>query len=77
MPVQFPDGTFGQMQLRRGKVLAGREVGDHLLAHPSAFEQSFVGVGQTPLQVRNDTVVGAGGAEVVGVLQVELVIGPV
>lgn len=75
MPVQLSDGTLLEVLLGAGDVLAGGEVGDDLLAHPAAIEQTGVGVGEGPLQIHDDTRVGGFLAEVGRVGQVQSSIG--
>ena len=76
VPVELADGTLLQMLLGGRDVVAGGEIGDDLLPDPAAVEQPGLGVGEAPLQVGNDAVVGALRPEVVGVLQVDLLVRP-
>lgn len=71
MPVQLPNSTFLQMLLSSGDVMALRKVLKDLLSRPAAWEQSRLGVGKAPFDIGNEAVVGAGGTEMVRVLEVQ------
>lgn len=75
MPVKFTDRALGQVLLRAGYVVARGQIGDDLLADPAALEDARLGVGEAPFQVGHDAGVGRLLTQVVGVLQVELLVG--
>lgn len=75
MPVKLADRALAQVLLRAGNVVARGQVGDDLLAHPAAFEDARLGVGEAPFQVGHGAGVGRLLAQVVGVLQVERLVG--
>jgi len=74
VPVELADGAFLQVLLGGGNVMALRQVLDDLLAQPAAIEQPCLGVGESPLQVWDDAVVGALPAEVVRILLVYVLV---
>jgi len=51
VPVQLADAAFGQVLLGTGDVVAGGEVGDHLLSDPAAGQLAGFGVGEAPFEV--------------------------
>lgn len=75
VPVQLADGALAQVLLGGGDVAAGGQVGDDLLARPAAVAEFDVRVGEAPLEVRHDAVVGGRAAEVRRVVQVDLLVG--
>lgn len=75
MPVKLPNSSFAQVLLRASNVLAGGEILYDLLPHPATVEETGLGVGETPLEVRHDAIVGRLLTQVVRVLKVELLVG--
>lgn len=57
MPVKFAGGTFLQVLLGAGDVVARGQIRDDLLSDPTSREQTCLGVGEAPLQVRHHAVV--------------------
>lgn len=51
MPVKLAESPFVQVLLRRGDIMALREILNHLLTEPTSLENSRLGVGETPLQI--------------------------
>jgi hypothetical protein len=74
MPVKLADRALAQVLLRTGNVLAARQIGYDRLAHPATLQDPRPGVGEAPFEVRNYTGVGALLAEVIRVLEVNLVV---
>lgn len=74
MPVEFTHGPLGQVLLRRRDVMALRQVLDDLLAQPSSREQTGLRVREPPLQVWHNAVIGFLGAEVTGVIFIDVLI---
>jgi hypothetical protein len=72
--MEFPDSTLRQVLLGSRDVMALREVGDDLLADPSPLENSGLGIGKTPFQIRDHSVVGGLLAQIVWVLEVDLLV---
>lgn len=68
MPVKLANRTLSQMLLSTGDVVATGQVGNHGLAHPATVQDSRLGVGEAPFEVRDYATVGALAPEVVGVL---------
>lgn len=73
--MSLPDGPLLEVLLGGSDVVALRQVLHDLLADPAAVEDAHLGVGEAPLQVGHDAVVRWLLAEIVGVLQVELLVG--
>ena len=63
------------MHLRSREIGASGEIGDDLFSNPAPFEDSRFRVGEAPFQVRHRAVVGRLGAEVIGVVPIDLVVG--
>ena len=74
MPMELPDRSLGEVLLGSSNVVARGEISDDLLTHPAASENSRLGVGEGPLEVGHHAVVCRLLAEVVRVLEVDLVI---
>lgn len=74
MPVKLADRALLQVLLRGCDVAAAGQVRDDGLTHPAALQDPCSRIREAPFQVRNHAVVGALLAEVVGVLEVYLVI---
>jgi len=51
--------------------MACRQVGDDLLSNPTSVQKACPGIREAPLEVGDDATVGALGAEIVWVLQVQ------
>ena len=50
VPVQFANAAFGQVLLSTGDVVAGGQVGDHLLSDPATGQLAGLGVGESPFE---------------------------
>jgi hypothetical protein len=72
--MKLPQRRFLQMLLGSGHVMALGKISDNLLAHPASIEDSCLGIGETPLQVWDKAVVRGLLAEVVRVLEVQLLV---
>lgn len=75
MPMKLSARSFFQMHLAGRKYRADRKVRHDLLSHPPSVEKPLMRIGKAPFQVRNDSVVGGLGADVVRVLKVQFMIG--
>lgn len=75
MPVQLPHRASCQVLLGGSNVAARRQVRDDLLADPATFEDARLGVAEAPFQIGHDAVVCALLAEVVLVLDIDVVVG--
>lgn len=75
MPMKLSSGSFFQMHLACRENVANRKVAHGLLSHPPSVEQTLFRIRKAPFQVRNDSIVGEFGAEVIWVLKVDLRIG--
>jgi hypothetical protein len=71
VPVQFADSALLQVLLGTCNVMALRQVLDDLLPRPAAWEQSSLRLGETPLDIGHEAIIGTGSAELVWVLEVE------
>ncbi len=76
MPVKLPECALDQVLLGGGDGVAVRVVRDDLLPDPASGQDAGVGVGEAPLHVGDDAVVSRLRAEVVRVLEIELLISP-
>lgn len=74
MPVEFTDGALLQMLLRTSNVVTLGQIRSNLLPSPAAREDVGLGVGETPLQIGDVSVVSALLAQVVWILQVDGVV---
>jgi hypothetical protein len=74
VPMKLPQRPFLQMLLGSSDVMALGKIGDDLLAHPASIEDSCLGIGETPLHVWDKAVVRGLLAEVVRVLEVQLLV---
>jgi hypothetical protein len=74
MPMELTHGTFLKMLLSSGNVCAGGKICNDLLAHPSPVEDPRPGIREAPLEVGHHAIVGALSPQVVGVLQVDLLV---
>jgi hypothetical protein len=74
VPVKLANRALSQVLLRGRDVLAAGQVGDDLLAHPATLQEPRPRVGEAPFEVRYHTRVSALLAEVVGVLEVDLMV---
>lgn len=75
MPVQLPHRALCQVLLGSSNVAACRQVRDDLLADPASFEDARLGVAEAPLQIGHDAIVRALLAQIVLVLDVNVVVG--
>jgi hypothetical protein len=75
MPVQLTNSPLLQMLLSTSNVMALRQVLDDLLSRPTAWEQSSLGLRETPFDIGHKAIVGTGSTELVRVLKIELSIG--
>jgi hypothetical protein len=55
--------------------VAGRKVLNNLFPDPAAFQKTRLGVGEAPLEVGNDTIISRLAAEVIRILEIELLVG--
>lgn len=76
VPVQLANRALAKMLLCSCDVSARWQVRDDLLSGPSAVAQLHVRVGEAPLQVGDDAIVGRRGAKVAWVVQVDLLVRP-
>lgn len=74
VPVKLADATFVEVLLRGRDVVTLRQVLDHLLAEPTAVEQSDFGVRKAPLEVRDDAIVSGLAAEIILVVNIDLLV---
>jgi len=74
--MQLSDGTLLQMLLRSRNIMACRQVCDDLLASPSTIENPCFGVTEAPFQIWHDAIVSALCAEIVWVLEIDLLVRP-
>ena len=58
VPVHFTDAVLGQVLLGACDVVASRQVGDDLLAHPAARQLAGFGVGEAPFEVLDGAGIG-------------------
>lgn len=70
VPVEFSNSTLLEMLLSGRDVMTLREILDDLLPDPAAFEETSLGVRETPLQVGHNTVIRGLLSKVVGVLEI-------
>lgn len=75
VPVEFSDCALLQVLLCAGYIVTLRQILNNLLSHPTTLEDSGLRVGEAPLQVWNNSIVCRLPAQVVGVLQVKLMVG--
>lgn len=75
MPVKLTDRSLSQVLLGGGNVGAARQIGDDLLTQPASVEDARVGIGEAPLQVRDNAGISSLLAEIVRVLQVQVLVG--
>ena len=75
MPVQLAQSTLLEMQLGAGDVVALGQIGDDLLADPTTIVDVGLALAEAPLQALDVATVGGLAAKVVGVLEVECVVG--
>lgn len=75
MPVQLAQSTLLEMQLGAGNVVALGQIGDDLLADPTTIVDVGLALAEAPLQALDAATVGGLAAKVVGVLEVECVVG--
>lgn len=68
MPVKLTNGALDEMLLSACNVVARGEICDDLLPDPATLEETRLGVGEAPLHVRHDTIVGRLLAEIVWIL---------
>lgn len=74
MPVKLSGGTLLEMLLGGGNIMTLGKVLNDLLPNPSTVKEASLGVGEAPFQVGHNTVVSGLLPEVVGVLQVQLMV---
>lgn len=55
--------------------MAGRKVLNNLFPNPAAFQQTRLGIGEAPLEVGNNPIIGRLAAEVIRILEIELLVG--
>jgi hypothetical protein len=72
--MQLANRALLQVLLRGRNVAAAGQVSNDGLAHPAALQDPCPRVREAPFQVRNHAVVGALLTEVIGVLEVYLVV---
>jgi len=75
MPMELTNRPLGEMLLGCSNVVARGKISDNLLAHPAASEDPSLGIGKGPLEVGYHAVVCRLLAEVIRVLEVNLVVG--
>lgn len=75
MPMKLSARSLFQMHLASREYRADRKVGHDLLSHPPSIEKPLMRIRKAPFQVRNDSIVGDFGAEVIRVLEVNFMIG--
>lgn len=75
VPVKLTHSTLGQVLLSSGNVVTRRQISDDLLTNPSTVQDTGLGVGETPLEVGNDTLISGLLTKAVGVLEVNLLVG--
>lgn len=70
MPVKLTNSTLFEMLLGTGNVMALRQILNHLLSGPTTREKLSLRLRETPLDIRNKTIVSARGPELIRVLEV-------
>lgn len=73
--MQLANSTLLQVLLGTSNVMALWQVLDNLFSGPTSGEQSCLGLGETPLHIGHESIIGARGAELVGVLDIENFVG--
>ena len=74
MPMQLPESSLGEMLLSCRNIMALREILDDLLTKPAPWEDPGLGIREAPFQVGYDSIVSWLLAEVVRVLEVDLLV---
>jgi len=74
MPMKFSHSTFLQMLLRTSNITTGWDISDDLLARPTTIKDPGLGIAEAPFEVWNGSSICALSAEIVGVLEIYLVI---
>lgn len=74
MPMQLAIGTLLQMLLGTRNIMAGWQIRDDLLSGPTTIEKSRSGITETPSQIWDEATVRALSSEIVGLLEVKLVV---
>ena len=72
--MKLSDRPLGQMLLCGRNILTRREIGDQLLADPSSIQKTRLRVGECPLEVHDIAIVGWLAAQIVWVLEIELLV---
>lgn len=75
VPVQLTNAVLRQMLLGSRNVVAGRQVGYHLLSRPAAWQLSGFGVGEAPFEILDGAGVGGFLAEIGWVGDVDVFVG--
>lgn len=73
--MEFTNSALDQVLLGTRDVVARGEILNDLLTDPTALQETSLGIGEAPLEVGNNTVVGRLTAEVIGVLEIKLLVG--
>lgn len=75
MPVELTNGALDQMLLGTRDVVARGKILDDLLTNPTTLQKTSLGIGEAPLEVGNNAVIRRLTTEVVGVLEIKLLVG--
>lgn len=75
MPVKLANGALLEVQLGTSDVVALGQIGDDLLADPTTIVDVGLALAEAPLQALDAATVGGLAAEVIGVLEVNCVVG--
>jgi hypothetical protein len=70
VPVQLTSGPLLQMLLSTSDIMALRQILNDLLTGPTAREQPSLRLGKTPLDVRDEAIVGGRGAKLIWILEI-------
>jgi hypothetical protein len=73
--MKFSHRSLLQMLLRTGNICTGWDISDDLLARPTAIKDPGLGIAKAPFKVWNGSSICTLSAEIVGVLEVDLVVG--